>query len=124
MSNLVKLNEYSGPQPVVFSTASRCLQIDETLSPVLNAEYLIINQLILDITEKEVLSRRHTRRFYIAANLVASKNLERTSPVIDSGTLGDFFTPIAQFCNSSSSPDYVQAIFRGHVCLARHRQQD
>ena len=58
-----------------------------------------------------------TWRFYtpIAANLIASENRERISPLIDADTLGDFLRRSRRFCTSTSFPDYVQAISRGRV---------
>ena len=63
------------------------------------------------------LSRRHTWRFYtqIAANLIASKNREQFSPLIDADTLGDFLRQSLRFGTSISFPDYVQAIFCDRV---------
>ena len=59
------------------------------------------------------LSRRHAKRIKtpIAANLIAGENRERMSPLIDTGTLGDFLRRSRRFGTSISFPDYVQAIF-------------
>ena len=51
----------------------------------------------------------------IAANLIASENRERISPLIDADTLGDFLRRSRRFGTSISFPDYVQAIFRDRV---------
>ena len=60
----------------------------------------------------------------IAANLIASENRERISPLIDAATLGDLLRRSRRFDTSISFPDYNQVIFRVHFYFVRENSCD